>query len=123
MLGLNACPLFAEDMLDKRTYGGEIGQTGKQAGQADNFVFQNGQFESTLCSGFGYGKSDYKATATSGVIQFTAETRSKDGAFMSWAGTVKGKTIEGTVATTEKVIEKDTLKDKTSESWFKGTLK
>ena len=122
-LVLNTPFAFSEDMLDRKTFSGEIGEVGKDKGQPDNFVFQNGQFESTLCSGFGYGKGDYKATAVSGVIDFTAQTTSKDGGIMSWKGTVKQSAVEGTVTTVEKVKEGDQEVNKSSESWFKGVLK
>ena len=121
LLCLNLVPSFAEDMLDGRTFSGEIGKAGKKTGQADNFIFQNGQFESTLCSGFGYGKGDYKATLANGRIQFGAQSASADEGVMTWTGTVVGDSIEGTVKTIERDKEKKEIV--TTESWFKGSKK
>ena len=121
LLCLNLSSSLAEDMLDNRSFSGEIGNVGKQTGQADNFSFQNGKFESTLCRGFGYGKGDYKATVTDGRIQFEAQSTSADGGVMAWKGTVIGNSIEGAVVTTENNKEKKEVVR--TESWFKGTRK
>ncbi len=106
---------FAAGALDGKTFSGSIGDKGKTTGQADNFVFQNGKFESTLCEKHGYGTGEYLATPKDGALNFTAETTSKEGGKMDWKGMVKGDAVEGAVLSTEK--------NKTSEMWFRGSLK
>ncbi len=105
---------FAAAALDGKTFTGQIGPQGKTDGQADDFVFSDGSFESTLCTTFGYGKGAYQTESKDGAVTFTAETTSKDGGTMQWHGAVKEDQIEGTVVSTEK--------GKASTSWFKGTL-
>lgn len=114
LLGVST-PAFAGGSLDGKTFSGTIGQKGKTEGQADGFVFKDGKFESTLCEAFGYGQGEYKTEALTDATAFTAETASTTGGKMQWQGMVKGDQIEGTVISTEN--------GKSTESWFKGTLK
>ncbi len=108
-------PAFAVNPLEGKTFSGVVGPKGKTEGQADNFVFQDGKFESTLCTTFGYGKGNYKTAAKGDATEFTTETMSKKGGKMRWRGVVKGNQIEGTAVSVEN--------GQASESWFKGTLK
>ena len=107
--------VFASGSLDGRTFTGQIGKKGEVEARTDDFMFQDGKFESTLCNTFGYGKGDYRAAANGDATEFTAETASTTGGKMQWKGAVKGDTIEGTAISMENGA--------TSESWFKGTLK
>ena len=113
-LGMSSLVL-ASSALDGKTFSGVVGQKGKTDTRPDDFVFQGGQFESTLCTTFGYGKGDYQAKADGAAVEFTAETTNTDGGTMQWKGTVKGNDVEGTALSMEK--------GRTSESWFKGALK
>ena len=118
--------LYAEDMLDHRTYSVEVGDAGKETGVPDQFTFQNGKFESAAATVQGFEKSAYEATAVSGVITFSAAARNKKGAEKSWKGTIVAKTIEGSVVTTERVQAKnkeDEDEEKKSECWFKNLSK
>ena len=111
-----AIPLVsANGALDGKTFSGVIGPKEKTDGRPDDFVFQDGSFESTLCNTFGYGKGTYQTTAKGDAVEFTAETTSTNGGKMAWKGTVTGNQIEGATVATEN--------GQTSESWFKGTLK
>ena len=110
-----ALPVWAAGTLDGKTFSGQIGPQGQTNGKADDFVFQDGSFASTLCEMFGYGQGAYAAAANGDAIAFTAETSNQKGGTMQWKGLVKGETIEGTAVSTEN--------GQTSESWFHGTLK
>ena len=114
VLGL-ALPVWAAGTLDGKTFSGQIGPQGQTDGKADDFIFQNGEFESTLCETFGYGKGAYTEAASGDAVEFTAETANQQGGTMRWKGLVKGEMIEGAAVSTEN--------GQTSESWFHGTLK
>ena len=100
--------------LDGKTFSGQIGPQGKSEGKDDNFVFQDGAFESTLCTTFGYGKGAYTTTPAGMALEFTAETADQKGGTMKWKGLVKGDMVEGTVVSMEN--------GQASESWFRGIL-
>ena len=114
MIGL-ALPVWATGALDGKTFNGQIGPKDQAEGKADDFVFQDGSFESTLCETFGYGKGAYTVAANGDAVEFTAETANQKGGTMQWKGLMKGDVIEGTAMSTEN--------GQTSESWFRGTLK
>ena len=107
--------VFAAGTLDGKTFSGTIGSKGQTEGKADDFVFQDGSFESTLCETFGYGKGAYTVAVNGDAVEFTAETANQKGGTMQWKGLMKGDVIEGTAMSTEN--------GQTSESWFRGTLK
>ncbi len=107
--------VFASGTLDGKTFSGSIGSKEQTEGKADDFVFQDGQFESTLCETMGYGKGSYTTSMKGDAVQFTAETTNKEGGKMDWKGTVTGDQIEGTVSSA--------ANGNTSEMWFKGTTK
>ncbi len=111
---LGAVSLFASGSLDGKTFTGTIAPKGQTEGKADSFVFQNGQFESTLCGTFGYGKGVYQSQPKPEGMEFTAETASNTGGRMQWKGLVKGAVIEGTALSMEN--------GQTTEQRFKGTL-
>ena len=110
-----AFPALAAGALDGKTFAGQVGEKGQANAVADNFVFTNGKFASTLCSQFGYGEGVYKTTGAKDAVHFTAETTSQAGGKKDWQGTVKGEVIEGGATTVEN--------GQTSQQWFKGTLK
>jgi len=107
--------VLAGGTLDGKGFTGEIGSQGGTKTVKDEFVFENGEFNSTLCNQFGYGKGAYQATAQGEVIDFQAVTLSGSGGKKSWSGTVKGDTIEGSISTSQN--------GETTEDVFKGTLK
>ena len=106
---------LASGALDGKTFTGTMGKKGETQGKADDFVFQDGAFESTLCTTFGYGTGAYTAEPAGDAVEFTAETTNQDGGTMQWQGLVKGDAIEGTAVSMEN--------GHVSESWFRGTLK
>ena len=106
---------FAVETLDGKTFSGTIGKKGETAGNPDDFIFKDGQFESTLCEQFGYGTGAYKTSIADGATRFSAETTSKTGGKMAWTGTIKEGHLQGSVVTTENGAS--------SEMWFNGTVK
>ncbi len=108
-------PSFAAEALDGKSFVGEIGGKDGSKTVKDEFVFENGKFNSTLCSRFGYGQGAYQANAQGDAIHFDAVTVSSSGGKKTWQGTVKGDAIEGTALTNEN--------GETSEDQFKATLK
>ena len=93
---------------------GEIGKSGDQTGDKDEFVFKHGKFVSTVCVHYGFSEELYAATEQDGVISFTSEPKNAKGETMSWKGRVKDGEIQGTALY-------QTATDQT-EYWFKGTL-
>ena len=109
-----AVSLCASGSLDGKTFTGTIAPKSQTEGREDRFVFQDGQFESTLCETFGYGKGVYQSQPKPEGMEFTAETASTTGGRMQWKGLVKGDVIEGTALSIEN--------GQTTEQWFRGTL-
>ena len=114
LIGMAQPAWAAAEALDGKTFSGQIGPQGKSEGKEDSFVFQDGAFESTLCTTFGYGTGAYTTELAGKALEFTAETADQKGGTMKWKGVVKGDIIEGTAVATEN--------GQTSESWFRGTL-
>ena len=114
-VALVCSPVLAAGPLDGKTFSGSYGNVGSAAEQADNFVFKDGTFASTLCNQFGYKEGIYQIAPGGTATDFTAETVSRAGGKKSWKGAVKGDSLEGTVTTVEN--------GKTEEGWFKGKLK
>jgi hypothetical protein len=102
-------------LLDGKVFEGEMGKTGDQTGDKDEFVFQHGKFASTACVQYGFDEAPYVATEQDGVVSFTCEVKNARGETMSWKGVLNAGGIEGTALY-------QTAKDQT-EYWFKGSLK
>ena len=109
--------VFAEGILDGKTYSGQVGEKDLPIGQAqrDDFVFNNGQFASTLCQSFGYGEGSYEAVTNGDVVLFSAKTTRSDGGTKIWSGTIRNGDIQGAIVT----LESGT----TTEGWFEGKEK
>jgi hypothetical protein len=82
--------------LDGKSFQGEIKDKGKAHGDKDTFVFADGKFRSTACDAYGYDSAVYTATQEGEAWSFTAETHSPKSGTMTWKGTIKGNTVEGT---------------------------
>ena len=100
--------------LDGRTFVGQLGPAGKSKGDADNFVFVDGQFRSTACDAYGFGAAAYRATRVGGDLSFESTTESRKEGTMAWKGTVSGNSVSGTVVWTR-------AGKAPVEYWFKGT--
>ena len=105
----------AAGALDNKTFVGEMGDKGKEKGDADNFVFKDGKFLSTACVAYGFGDAVYTTEDKEGVMTFSAETSSEKMGKMKWEGTVKDDTIEGTATMMSEGKEP-------AVKWFKGKL-
>ncbi len=104
-------------VLDGQTFVGQMGKKGDEKGKDDNFVFANGQFESTACEQYGFGTAPYTTLLTEeGGMTFDATTTSPSEGKMHWAGKINGDNVEGTAVGTKEGQEP-------VDYWFKGTLK
>ena len=111
-----AVPLaLAAGALDGKTFSGVIGQTGQTATQPDDLIFQDGTFESTLCTTQGYGKAAYKTKPLAEGLEFTVEATSANGGRKQWHGVANGDQIEATVVSMEN--------GETTQWWFQGSLR
>lgn len=102
-------------LLDGKVFAGEIGTSGNQTGDQDQFVFKDSNFVSTACIAYGFNEAPYVATEENGAVSFTSEPENADGETMSWSGVIRGEVIEGS-ALYQTATEQ-------TEYWFKGTLK
>ena len=97
--------------LDGKSFQGQVGDKGKDHGDADTFLFKDGNFRSTACD-----KSASARPPTRATHAFRGHHAQHQGATMVWKGTVNGNSVEGTVVRTQ---GSGTPK----ELWFKGSLK
>ncbi len=124
IFGLSLRPIKAEEttetqksgILDQKTFVGEMGEVGKDKGDKDEFIFQNGQFRSAACDPYGFGSGDYTVKEVGNTITFEAETESPSDGIMKWKGTIRGNTLEGKANWIRQ--GKNPV-----EHWFRGTLK
>ncbi|MBI2870843.1 MAG: hypothetical protein HYY14_03950 [Candidatus Omnitrophica bacterium] len=100
--------------LDGMTFAGELGEEGQTEGQADTFIFENGLFESTACTPFGFSEAPYTSAAQGDDIAFNAQTASPTDGNMVWQGTVDGDEVEGTVIWTKA--------GQATNYWFRGEI-
>lgn len=101
-------------LLDGRSFAGRLGEKGKSRGDADSFVFRNGEFRSTACDAYGFGASPYRASRQGGDVTFEATTRSAREGTMEWKGTISGDKVNGTILWTR-------TGKAPVEYWFSGT--
>jgi hypothetical protein len=93
--------------LDGKSFQGELKDKGKEHGDKDTFIFAEGKFRSTACDAYGYDSGSYTATQEGDAWAFSAETHSPKYGTMSWKGTIKGSTIEGTATRSKNGKTKD----------------
>jgi hypothetical protein len=110
-------------LLDGRTFVADGGEKGKPADElGDVLTFSNGQFHSSACDKYGYGKGSYKATKVGDAIEWEAETTSEKYGKNIWKGTVKGADIDGTFVHQRKGWLLNPNPDPI-DHWFKGKAK
>ncbi len=61
----------------------------------DVLTFENGQFHSSACEKWGFGKGNYTTSMAGDGTMFTAQTSSGKHGKMVWTGTVKDGTLTG----------------------------
>lgn len=95
---LFATPATAQTAaLEGKAFVAEAGEKGKNADEkGDIITFKDGKFHSSACDQYGYGKGNYKSTASADGISFEAETTSEKDGRLVWKGVVRGDVIEGT---------------------------
>jgi hypothetical protein len=88
----------AQLLLEGRKFDTQAGLVGKAAHvKSDILSFAAGQFHSSDCDQYGYGKGDYRASQQADSVSFEAETRSEQYGRNVWKGVVTGDQIEGTM--------------------------
>lgn len=81
--------------LDGKSFQGTFVRAGEKDGDADTFIFKNGQFISTACQDKGFDPAGYTAKPDGKVVRFEAESHAGD-ALMRWSGTVDGDQFNAT---------------------------
>ncbi len=81
--------------------------------------FENGEFNSSACEKYGFGKANYTTHATGEGTAFTANTSSAKHGNMVWTGTVAGDTVKGSYTWTKQ----GWFRTKTKTKEFTGALK
>jgi hypothetical protein len=113
----------AAALLDGKTFVTEAGPKGQPADEKDDVLtFRDGQFHSSACDKYGFGKASYQATAQGDALVFTTETSSEKDGRLAWKGTVQGNTIEGTIVYYRKGWFFNPNPEP-RERWFKGKIK
>ena len=121
-----AMPLVAQAQtaaLDGKAFVADAGEKGKAAEEkSDVITFAGGKFHSSACDQYGFGKGEYKTTASGDGVSFEAETMSEKGGRLVWKGTVRGSDIEGTFVHYRKGWFLNPNPEPI-EHWFKGKVK
>ena len=125
-VALLAMPLAAQAQtgaLDGKAFVADAGEKGKAADEKNDVItFAGGTVHSSACDQYGYGKGDYKATASGGAVSFEAVTTSEKDGRIAWKGTVRGSDIEGTFVHYRKGWFLNPNPEPI-EHWFKGKMK
>jgi len=108
------------NVLDGKTFMGQTGKMGKDAGEEDEIQFQDGKFYSVGCEKWGFGKAEYQTEVDGDIVRFEATTLSPKHGKIVWKGTVQGDQLQATYLWTK---ERWYWKDAHQEKWFKGNLK
>ena len=109
--------------LDGRVFIADAGEKGKAADEKNDVItFNGGKFHSSACDPYGFGKGDYRASASGDAVAFEAETQSQKDGRLVWRGTVRGDEIEGTFVHYRKPGFL-TPNPAPVEHWFKGRVK
>jgi len=109
--------------LDGRVFVADAGEKGKAADEKNDVIsFDGGKFHSSSCDQYGFGKGDYRASASGDAVAFEAETQSDKDGRLVWRGTVRGDEIEGTFVHYRKPGF-FTPNPAPIEHWFKGRVK
>jgi hypothetical protein len=109
--------------LDGRVFVADAGEKGKAADEKNDVItFSGGKFHSSSCDQYGFGKGEYRASASGDAVAFEAETRSEKDGRLVWRGTVRGDEIEGSFVHYRKPGF-FTPNPEPVEHWFKGKIK
>ena len=92
---LIAAPAFAYP-LEGKTFKGEMVKAGETKPEPDTFIFTGGTFRSTGCDAHGFKAAPYSVEKVDGALAFISVATSETEGSMTWKGTVRGKSVEGT---------------------------
>ncbi len=90
-----------DQALDGRRYAVSLTPEGQSA-MPDDLIFQNGTFESTVCTRAGFAKTTYATRLVAGGIAFDAQCDSPEFGHNDWHGVVAGDHVSGVVVRTPK---------------------
>jgi hypothetical protein len=82
--------------LDGKTFTGTLVKQGEHQGDPDDFVFKQGQFVSTACSGFGFKPTTYSVSQDASGLHFQALSETSAGVRMQWHGQIDGDHLQAT---------------------------
>lgn len=85
------------NVLDGKTFTGEIVPSGKTSGRAEDFVFVGGKFHSKVCLEWGFKPGPYWIRLENGRLMFMARLTSVENGVMTYQGTILGSKIDATV--------------------------
>jgi hypothetical protein len=83
----------AINVLDGKTFTGEIVPVGKASGRAEDFVFADGKFRSKVCLHWGFKPGPYWVRMENGQVHFRARLTSVENGVMTFRGDVAGSRI------------------------------
>ena len=87
----------ALDVLENRTFSGDIIPEGKSSGRAEEFVFESGRFYSKVCLDWGFKPGPYWVRYDDGKLHFFARLTSEENGVMTYKGTITGAMMESRV--------------------------
>jgi len=94
---MSSPPAPAIDILDGKTFTGEIVPNGKTSGRAEDFVFADGKFHSKVCLDWGFKPGPYWVRAEKGQLYFMVRLTSPENGVMTYRGSVVGSKMDATV--------------------------
>lgn len=89
------------NMLEGKTFKGEVMNEGAKKADPDTFIFKDGQFRSTACDEYGFTAAPFTAAEAAGNTTFSATTKNDKGATIIWHGAVHDNKIEGHAVMTD----------------------
>lgn len=85
------------NVLDGKRFSGELVPAGKSSGNADDFIFAEGNFHSSSCLEWGFAPGPYWVRLVNGRLHFLAELKSEENGTMTYRGTIDGTSIDANV--------------------------
>ncbi len=103
-------------LLDGTRFSGETGEQGKGDHHRDTITFENGQFRSLDCEGWGFAPAPYTAWKEGDTYYFDATLESADRGTLHWQGVITGDSAEATF----RWLHKRWYWTIDRQYWFKG---
>ena len=114
-----AIPAYS-GMLDGKVFAGKNGHLGKEGSGKDEIKFENGKFNSIICSEkYGFGDADYTTKVDGDKVFFTADIYSKKYGRITYSGMVNGNDLKATFIW----FDKGKYAKPEQVKWWKGSAK